>query len=386
MTRHAEIAGGGIGGLSLGVMLRKCGWSVRVHERTAAVRGTGTGIFLKNNFAEVLEEAGMFDNLVGQSSRLDHMKLLDHTGALMQSYATVGQLRLFCTTRRVLYQSFYGSAVQAGVEVKLDSTAMSADPAGVLITAEGRRWPADLVVAADGVNSRVRDTLGVAASVVKLPTIITRYLIPTHELAPEPTMFENWYGHYRVSTSPCTEDFTWACRVYPAWDRPAGAEPCDVKFWTGALPHQRRLFEVMANLPGISSHYTIVRCAPWRKGRVAIVGDAAHGLPPTLGQGAGLTVMNVRALVAALARKASVEEALVDWEQAVRPVSEATQRWSIRYDLVTRRWPRALWAIRPALIWAISRPRILSRMLVADRGLRATGIGIMPPLQPESAA
>jgi 2-polyprenyl-6-methoxyphenol hydroxylase-like FAD-dependent oxidoreductase len=51
---------------------------------------------------------------------------------------------------------------------------------------------------------------------------------------------------------------------------------------------------------------------------VAIVRDAAHGQPPILGQGAGLTLMNAHALAVALERNRTVGEALPAWEAAVR--------------------------------------------------------------------
>ena len=46
MKGHAEIAGGGIGGLALGTMLRQRGWTVRVHERSEEIREIGAGIYI----------------------------------------------------------------------------------------------------------------------------------------------------------------------------------------------------------------------------------------------------------------------------------------------------------------------------------------------------
>jgi FAD binding domain len=74
----------------------------------------------------------------------------------------------------------------------------------------------------------------------------------------------------------------------------------------------------------------------WQKGGVAIIGDAAHGLPPTLGQGVGLTLMNAHALVAILGHGRAVDEALPTWEAAVRFISDRTQRWALRYGAFTR--------------------------------------------------
>ena len=117
-------------------------------------------------------------------------------------------------------------------------------------------------------------------------------------------------------------------------------------------------------------NYSVVRCPRWQRGRVAIIGDAAHGLPPTLGQGVGLTLMNAYALCIALSHDARVDTALPSWEAAVRFISDRTQRWADRYDLFTRQWPAPLWFMHPAIIWAFrSIPAVNQRMRIADRGL-----------------
>src|SRR4051812_11478043 len=71
MKGHAEIAGGGIAGLSSAIMLRGQGWTVRVHERSPKIRELGTGIQIKNNAIEVLEELGLFAQLCPHGFKLE---------------------------------------------------------------------------------------------------------------------------------------------------------------------------------------------------------------------------------------------------------------------------------------------------------------------------
>jgi 2-polyprenyl-6-methoxyphenol hydroxylase-like FAD-dependent oxidoreductase len=129
----------------------------------------------------------------------------------------------------------------------------------------------------------------------------------------------------------------------------------------------------------ISHNFVIVRCPRWHKGRVAIIGDAAHGMPPTLGQGAGLTLMNAYALAIALGRNRTVEQGLPTWESSVRFLSDRTQRWAMRYSFLAHQWPVPLEPIRDGVIWAFRLPALNRRMRIADQGLNFSGIQSLGP-------
>ena len=113
-----------------------------------------------------------------------------------------------------------------------------------------------------------------------------------------------------------------------------------------------------------------LRLSFFREAIRSVTGDAAHGLPPALGQGGGLVLMNAHALALALEGIRAVEEALLAWETAMRFIADNAQRWALRYDFLTRRWPQPLWFMRPAIIWAFRIPALSRRMRVADQGLK----------------
>lgn len=375
MSRHAEIAGGGIGGLSSAVMLAQQGWTVRVHERSPEIREIGTGIYIKNNAIEVLEDIGIFDRLIPNGVKLERSQVVDRAGHIMQDRALAGKSRVHAFLRQTLIEVLRDAAERAGVEIITGSTAIAAGPTGELLLEDGRRLRADLVIAADGVRSKVRDSLGIGGSCRWLPTIVNRYLIPSRELTPDPVTREHWSNRCRIGITPCGNDLTYVYQVCPEWDETAMALPNNVAFWSSAFPRLQRVFEILSQTEASRHNFSIVRCPRWQKGRVAVIGDAAHGLPPTLGQGVGLTLMNARALAVVLGRNRAVEDALPAWEAAVRVISDKTQRWAMRYDFFTRQWPTPLWFMRPAIIWAFRTvPALNRRMRIADQGLKVTAL------------
>src|SRR5262249_13797176 len=80
------------------------------------------------------------------------------------------------------------------------------------------------------------------------------------------------------------------------------------------------------------------RC--WSSGRAAVIGDAAHALPPNIGQGGGCAMMNGLSLAVFLDRFADVPAALEAWERPERPLTDHTQRVPHLPGLPTV-WPQA---------------------------------------------
>ncbi len=215
MTRHAEIAGGGIGGLSSALMLAQQGWTVRIHEKSPAIREVGAGIYIKNNALEVLESIKLLDRLVPHGFRLERGQYVDPGGAMIQDRPFTGKSRVHVFLRQTLIEILRDAAERAGVEIVTNSTAVAAEPAGELWLEGGRCLRADLVIAADGVRSKIRDSLDLGATYRPLPTIVTRYLIPSREITPEPITREHWSGRYRIGVTPCRHDLTYVYQVCP---------------------------------------------------------------------------------------------------------------------------------------------------------------------------
>jgi 2-methyl-3-hydroxypyridine 5-carboxylic acid dioxygenase len=335
--RHAEIAGAGFAGLLAALALRQRGWTVRVHEASRELRAFGAGIFIWENGLRVLKAVGAYDEVMrGAHQAITYETRHNDKPITAYSFAAEHGTRMLTMTRQHLYAAIVHAAEREGVEIRTNSHVIGATPDGALLGAGGGRLKADLVVGADGVRSKVRDSLHLLRERHIFDDGIVRVLAPRlkQELG-----IGNW-DHVidfwstqdrplRILYVPCNERDLYLAMMAPVADREATAIPLRSDIWIAAFP---QLAPVIRNVSvdGRYDAYETTKLTRWSAGRVAIVGDASHAMAPTLGQGAGLAMANALALAVALERNVAVEDALADWEQRERPLTEHTQDCSAR--------------------------------------------------------
>jgi 2-polyprenyl-6-methoxyphenol hydroxylase-like FAD-dependent oxidoreductase len=368
-VRKAIVCGSGIAGLSAAIALAMKGWSIEVYERSSAVREIGAGIFVKANALRVLEWFGLLDRVRRDCIVLRAARTLNKHGEVLQSRTMPESNPVWNIQRQLLIRALLERAMELGARVHTGSAVDAVSPDGT-VRIHGHELRADLVVAADGVNSVARHALGLDRPVRAPLSGAIRLLVPRTACEAEDIVRESWSGRLRVGVSPCTQGEAFVYCIAPL-SEPRGARvPIDVAYWSASFPKlaSEGLFERAAQAEASHHRYPFVQALAWGKGRVALVGDAAHALPPTLGQGAGLSLMNTLLLSEYLSRDADVPTALAAWEREWRWVSDRTQIWSRRYDWVTSEWPRSAYALRDAVIWGIGKsPRFNGYMRVADR-------------------
>src|SRR5689334_23031288 len=204
--RHAEIVGAGFAGLTAACALARRGWSVRVHERADALRTTGAGIYIYENGLRVLEAVGAFEAAVKGAPFAHTREVRDDQNRTISTHRWQGS-RVFSIVRQTVINALAESARKFGAEIVTDSTAVAASSAGELTLADGKRLKADLVIAADGTNSRLRDSLRLLDRRKPLVDGCTRLLIPKtdDERGQEgATTIEYWSGSRRVLYTPCS--------------------------------------------------------------------------------------------------------------------------------------------------------------------------------------
>ena len=174
--RHAEIVGAGFAGLTAACALAQRGWSVRVHERADRLRTTGAGIYIYENGLRVLEAVGAYDAAVKGAPFAHTREVRDGDDRVISVHRWHGS-RVFSIVRQNVINALAAAAARAGVEIVVNSAAAGATADGELLLADGRRLKADLIVGADGSNSRLRDGLGLLAKRKYLVDGCTRLLM-----------------------------------------------------------------------------------------------------------------------------------------------------------------------------------------------------------------
>jgi 2-polyprenyl-6-methoxyphenol hydroxylase-like FAD-dependent oxidoreductase len=236
------------------------------------------------------------------------------------------------------------AARRAGVEIMLRSEGVAATPGGELTLASGEKIAADLVVAADGVNSRIRDGLDLVASRRFLADGAIRILIPKFDdaEATDGRTIEYWSGNRRFLYNPCDKKQLYLALTMLHEDEAARAVPVDKALWIRTFPRLRPFIQRIGDVARYD-RFEYIRLKRWSKGKVAVLGDAAHAIPPNIGQGAGCAMMNALSLAVYLEKSN-----LAEWEEKERPLTDHTQRISLFLGMPTF-WPPKLRSLFHAL-------------------------------------
>ena len=346
-TPHAEIAGAGIGGLASAIALAQRGWSVTVHERAPDLRTFGAGIYIWSNGLRVLKALGAYEQATAGAHIGPVMEMRDNHNRITEIIPIngPGQARLITILRETLLTALVARCRELGVDIRTGSEVIGARAEGALLLADGSERPADLVVGADGINSRVRDSLGLLEYRRKLGYGAIRLMVPraTDDLpaADRDKYIEHFTGSRRILYTPASAHDLYIALCCAAEDLPAQQLPPDAGLWQADFPWLGSIIERF-HAGGRWDAFEVIRLKAWSAGRVAILGDGAHAMPPYLGQGGGTALMNALSLAEAVAAGAGpIEARLAAWEATERPLTEHTQEQSERQGDMNF-WPDAL--------------------------------------------
>ncbi|HEX3953903.1 MAG TPA: NAD(P)/FAD-dependent oxidoreductase [Stellaceae bacterium] len=352
MIGTVEIAGGGIAGLTTGLAFARKGWRVRVHEQDPDLRILGAGIYIWENGLRVLDALGALSAVVGDAVPAWRHEKRDHDGSVFIQSRLGSRFRLYVPLRESLLVGLYDTLIDAGGEVVFNSRAIAADPRGDLLFEDGSKARADLVIAADGINSPIRDALGLLrwrrpanqfgyrAMIRRAPGDLSSEIGRSH--------CEHWHGSRRLLYAPCTAHEAYVQLTSLKGDTAANRMPIDREFWSAQFPHLAWIIERIPD-DGRGDWFEIIRLRDWSSGRVALVGDSASAQPPFLGQGGGCAMMSGFALAEAIERCGNVIDGIDAWQRRERAFTEWVQRVAYWYGQLARLPPAARTAAFRAL-------------------------------------
>ena len=343
---NAEIVGAGFAGLTAACALAQRGWRVRVHERADGLRTTGAGIYIYENGLRVLEAVGAYEASVQGAPAAHTREVRDDRNHVISMHRWAGS-RVFSIVRQNIINALAAAAARDGAEIVTNSTATGATSDGVLTLADGRRVKADLVVAADGSNSSLRDSLDLLSRRRFLVDGCTRLLISKTPAERKATdggrTIEYWSGTRRVLYTPCSETEIYVALTMLDSDTAAKTLPVRADVWKQSFPHLDALIDRLGGA-GRYDRFEMIKLKRWSAGCVAIIGDAAHALPPNIGQGGGCAMMNALSMAVYLERSSDVTEG--DSKPGSKGTLRHRARTGISYYLgLPTTWPPALRAL-----------------------------------------
>lgn len=317
------VVGGGITGSVLSVALAQRGADVELVEISPQWFGVGHGITLQGNALKALRTVGVLDRVLERAVPFDMLRLLRADGELMAELPTphTGGADLPSTAgalRSDLQNALCDAVYAHGVTVRLGLTIerMDQSVAHVDVTfTDGSTGRYDLMVGADGINSRMRELIGITTK--PTPVGMSIFRVVAHRPA-EMVCHEVYYGgpRYKAGYSPIAEDRCYAYLLDENLDASLIGPRASL-----ALMRERGAGyggmwgRIIASLPDDTAvDYRWIEAVlvdePWHRGRTMVIGDAAHACPPLIAQGAAMCMEDAVLLAEYVTGDEPLEKAL----------------------------------------------------------------------------
>ena len=344
---RVAIAGGGIGGLTLARALAERGIEADVYEQAAELREIGAAVALSANGVRELGRLGLAKGLAAISTQPSSLCIRRSDGTLI-CREPMGEGNVYPEAFGAAYYGVHRVPLLKLLAEGLDSERIhlahrvtDAGEEGRLRFENGTEAMADVVVAADGVHSAVRRALRFGGEAVFSGTVGYRGLVPVSEIPslPEPSAIQFWAApgrhllHYAIDDGQ-TVNFLAVVRT-GEWRSEEWMEGCDPSESADAFAGWHPGVGEMVGAVSESARWALHDHTPldrWHRGRVVLLGDAAHAMLPHQGQGANQTIEDAAALAVHLADAGSTapDVALERYDAQRRARTTRVQAYSRR--------------------------------------------------------
>src|SRR3954464_8978839 len=321
------VVGSGLAGTATAIHLAARGVAVDLVEIKLEVTALGSGITLQGNALRELRALGVWDQVqaAGYAFDVTGIRAPDPHGTVVAEIpdAKTGGPDLPAVLgmpRPELARILAARATEAGVKIRFGTTftELTQDDAGVDVTfSDGSTGRYDLVVGADGVRSYTRPAPGITLETRSVGMGIWRAFGPRPASV---TRTDLIYGgpSYIAGYCPTGEDSLYAYIVEDAQDRSALSPDEQLatmkqlsQAYHGPWDEIRESLTDPARV-NYTWFETHVLPAPWNRGRVVLIGDAAHTCPPTIAQGGAMALEDAVVLAELLTERATLDQGLWD--------------------------------------------------------------------------
>jgi 2-polyprenyl-6-methoxyphenol hydroxylase-like FAD-dependent oxidoreductase len=288
------IIGAGIGGLTAGIALRQLGYEIEIYEQAGRLTEVGAGISLWANALHVLKELNVYDALksIGLKDVVSGIRLPD--GRLLVSISLEDLKKIADEPILIVHRAELHAALRRTFgeqNIFLNAHCTGFNETSELVTAafsNGSRVTGDCLIGADGIHSRIRAGLHGDHPPRYAGYTAWRAVIPFE--SDKLSIGETWGADRRFGQVPLTKE-----RVYwfAAHNEKQGS--------TAEEGEKKRLLHLFSDWH--SPIEQLIRSTPeedilrndifdrpvlrqWGRGRVTLLGDAAHPMTPNMGQGA----------------------------------------------------------------------------------------------------
>lgn len=315
------VVGGGIGGQAAAIGLKQAGIDVEIVEIHKAFNVYGVGIIQQQNALRALDMIGLCDETLKRGKAYGQLKMFTGLGHQigLAGAPPVGKYPSHNgISRRTLHDVMYGECMRLGIPFKMGQTVERIDnrPDGVDVTfTDGSTGSYDLLIASDGINSKVRGMVFEDISPRYVGLSVWRYPFKRHEDLDTGHMY---YGKKsKIGFIPMSEDSMYMFLVSAEgenWKLNEEELVPKLKEYMSEFPikmAQDLMQQVTdSKLVNYRTLDALRITGEWYNNRVVIIGDGAHATIPQLGSGAALAIEDAVVLADELTKHDSIETAL----------------------------------------------------------------------------
>jgi len=308
-TPRIAVVGAGLGGACTAALLQREGFDVQVYEQAPSFSRLGAGIHMGPNVMKIFRRMGIEAEIEAKASKPDAWMSRDGATADVMSRIELGDFAVreygaaYVTIHRGDLHALQIAAIAPGtLHFGKQLSDIREDEAGVTLAfTDGTTSHADIVVGADGINSRIREALLGPERPTYSGWVAHRALIRAEDLRAYDFDFEpcvKWWSSDRhmmvYYTTADRQEYYFVTGVPdPTWDTDASSVPSSQDELREAFADYHPRVHALIDSTTEISKWPLLNRQPlpvWSRGRLVMLGDACHPMKPHMAQGAAMAI------------------------------------------------------------------------------------------------